>query len=263
MHTVRLECWRDSSNLTSNSHFNTGTMSFYAWHRKFLVEFENILRSMDPKFKCVTVPYWDWAQEYKVCAAINGGSENGAAEDDSLVRGHEDLSSCNSYMDVSHILKDFGGPGDESVIKGSECCTSTSECDCSEEWCDESKIEAGMFRSFCDAKTSHWRDPTRRWGNKPDGCSRNFGADDQCIIETAPLGKPTGQGCVTQGPFKDWVDFEGRKCLVRGNDWDPTGRGAMTGMSILCFSDIQSLNHLIKIRYPGHCSNPSSSHKFR
>ena len=53
---------------------------------------------------------------------------------------------------------------------------------------------------------------------------------------------------MTQGPFKDWVDFEGRKCLVRGNDWDPTGRGAMTGMSILCFSDIQSLNHSIKIQ---------------
>ena len=214
-------------------------MSFYAWHRKFLLEFENMLRSLDPKFECITIPYWDWAQEYKVCAAMNGGSSEGSAEDDSLVRGHGS-DSCNSYMDVSHILKDFGGPGVENEIKDSECCSSSGDCNCNTEWCDETQIQPGMFNSFCDAATSHWRDPTRRWGDKPEGCSRNFGAEDQCHIETVNMRTPTGQGCVTSGPFKDWVDFEGRRCLVRGNNWDPRGRGAMTGTLAIARIRLQS-----------------------
>ena len=37
---------------------------FETWHRKFLLEFETMLRSLDSKFKCVKIPhsaYWDWA----------------------------------------------------------------------------------------------------------------------------------------------------------------------------------------------------------
>jgi len=215
-------------------------MAFYAWHRKFLLEFENMLRSLDPKFKCVTIPYWDWAQEYKVCAAINkGGDYDGQAEDDSLVAGHADLESCDSYMDVSHILKDFGGPG-ENNFKASECCSSTSSCDCTKNWCDETTVQTGMFGSFCDPGVSHWRDPTRRWGNTPSGCVREFGHENQCVIETVNLRKPTGQGCVTSGPFKDWIDFEGRRCLVRGNSWSPRGRGAMTGTLAIARIRLQS-----------------------
>ena len=40
---------------------------FYPWHRKFLLEFENMLRSLKEEYKCVTIPFWDWAQESKVC----------------------------------------------------------------------------------------------------------------------------------------------------------------------------------------------------
>ena len=214
----------------TNDKFAHTTMSFYAWHRKFLVEFENMLRSLDERFKCITIPYWDWAQEYKVCASINNQNEKGATNDDALVRGHGSMTSCDSYMDVSHILKDFGGPGSENSIEADQCCSSHSDCDCNQDWCDESAVKTGMFGSFCEADVSNWRDPKRRWGSTPSGCVKSFGHANQCTVETVNLKKPSGQGCVTSGPFKDWKDFEGRDCLVRGNRWDPRGAGAMTGI---------------------------------
>jgi hypothetical protein len=37
-----------------------GTALFFAWHRRFLKDFENKLRAIDPT---VSLPYWDWAQD--------------------------------------------------------------------------------------------------------------------------------------------------------------------------------------------------------
>lgn len=36
---------------------------------KYLLEYEDALRALGPKYKCVTVPYWDWAQDTLVCEA--------------------------------------------------------------------------------------------------------------------------------------------------------------------------------------------------
>ncbi|KAF0712876.1 hypothetical protein As57867_004608, partial [Aphanomyces stellatus] len=40
------------------------TCVFLFWHRKFLLAFENMLRSLGDRYKCVTLPYWDYVQDY-------------------------------------------------------------------------------------------------------------------------------------------------------------------------------------------------------
>ncbi|EEY67319.1 uncharacterized protein PITG_04324 [Phytophthora infestans T30-4] len=36
-----------------------GNCMFIYWHRIMLLGYENMLRSLDPKFQCLTLPYWD------------------------------------------------------------------------------------------------------------------------------------------------------------------------------------------------------------
>ena len=37
--------------------------AFLLWHRKFLLGFENMLRSLGPQYACVTIPYYDYVQD--------------------------------------------------------------------------------------------------------------------------------------------------------------------------------------------------------
>ncbi|KAF0707543.1 hypothetical protein As57867_006575, partial [Aphanomyces stellatus] len=65
-----------------------GTCVFILWHRKFLVGFENMLRSMDPVAnKCLTLPYFNYVQQN--LDYINGKCTN--------------MESCAAQM------RDFGG----------------------------------------------------------------------------------------------------------------------------------------------------------
>lgn len=41
-----------------------GVCTFGMWHRVFLLGFENMLRSLDERFACITVPYWDHVSNY-------------------------------------------------------------------------------------------------------------------------------------------------------------------------------------------------------
>lgn len=43
------------------------TCAFLLWHKKYLLAFENMLRTMGDgeKFKCVTIPYWNTMDEFK------------------------------------------------------------------------------------------------------------------------------------------------------------------------------------------------------
>lgn len=41
------------------------TCGFVLWHRRFVLAFENMLRSQGPAFACVTVPYWDTMTQHK------------------------------------------------------------------------------------------------------------------------------------------------------------------------------------------------------
>ncbi|RLN52079.1 hypothetical protein BBJ28_00003845 [Nothophytophthora sp. Chile5] len=34
------------------------------WHRRFLLAYENMLRSLEPRFECITIPYWDVFTDY-------------------------------------------------------------------------------------------------------------------------------------------------------------------------------------------------------
>ncbi|KAF1790519.1 putative domain, di-copper centre [Phytophthora cactorum] len=36
-----------------------GNCMFIYWHRILLLGYENMLRSLDPKYQCLTLPYWD------------------------------------------------------------------------------------------------------------------------------------------------------------------------------------------------------------
>ena len=40
------------------------TCGFILWHRRYLLAYENMLRSSDPKFRCVTLPYWNIMDNY-------------------------------------------------------------------------------------------------------------------------------------------------------------------------------------------------------
>eukprot|EP01061_Rhynchopus_euleeides_P005902 TRINITY_DN14_c0_g2_i1.p1 TRINITY_DN14_c0_g2~~TRINITY_DN14_c0_g2_i1.p1 ORF type:complete len:802 (+),score=268.43 TRINITY_DN14_c0_g2_i1:102-2507(+) len=42
--------------------FAHSTSAFLPWHRQYVLQYENMLRSL-PGFECVTVPYWDWERD--------------------------------------------------------------------------------------------------------------------------------------------------------------------------------------------------------
>ncbi|KAG6623756.1 RxLR-like protein [Phytophthora cinnamomi] len=52
-----------------------GNCMFIYWHRMMLLGYENMLRSLDPKYSCVTLPYWDHLsnsarQTVKSCSSL-------------------------------------------------------------------------------------------------------------------------------------------------------------------------------------------------
>ena len=154
-----------------NEYYAHSLASFFAWHRKYLLEFENMLRSLGEEFKCVTIPFWDWAQEARVCGKIRSGTESSSDE-----VHNSDGETCESFASVSHIVQDFGGGGEMGTITESDC-----------------------------------RDEFRR----TSGC------------------RPSSVGCITQGPFKDWKDHFGRKCVVRHTEDQFQQEGMMAGTAAI------------------------------
>ncbi|DAZ94253.1 TPA: hypothetical protein N0F65_004965 [Lagenidium giganteum] len=89
---------------TLHSH---NTCAFVLWHRRFLVAYEKMLRSLDDKFACVTLPYWNYF-------------EDSAKE---LAK----KTPCNNLEACSSFLRDFGGGsttsdavGERQVVAGIE-----------------------------------------------------------------------------------------------------------------------------------------------
>jgi len=110
-----------------NERYAHNLASFFAWHRKYLLEFENMLRSLGTEFQCVTIPFWDWAQEARVCGKIRGNKETKSDE----VHGSNE-NTCESFASVSHIMKDFGGGGEPGTITRADCSDEfqrTANCD--------------------------------------------------------------------------------------------------------------------------------------
>ena len=139
---------------TANKAYAHQTAGFLPWHRKYLLEFETAIRTLKgDEFKCVTIPYWDWASETYSCGAKN----------------LDKTLDCSTYHGASQLLSDFGGPGDET--KSGSKCSGT-------------------------------------------GCHGSSGSG--------------AVGCMTNGPFKGWVDHEGR-CLSRGVNWNVAAQKAFAG----------------------------------
>lgn len=73
-----------------NKAYAHGTSGFLPWHRKFLLEYENALRaSLGEESQCITIPYWDWAEQMKEC----------------------DGDTCSTWLEGNPIIADFGGGG--------------------------------------------------------------------------------------------------------------------------------------------------------
>jgi hypothetical protein len=65
------------------------TCFFYVWHRIFLLAYENMLRSLEPRFACLTVPFWDIYRDYSKQVST--------------------ANVCRSYATCAKIINDLGG----------------------------------------------------------------------------------------------------------------------------------------------------------
>ena len=63
------------------------TCSFALWHRRYLLAFENMLRTLDEKYACLTVPYWNVMEHFR----------------------DQERLLCSSYGSCSRIVGDLGG----------------------------------------------------------------------------------------------------------------------------------------------------------
>ncbi|KAG7385517.1 hypothetical protein PHYBOEH_008999 [Phytophthora boehmeriae] len=63
------------------------TCGMMYWHRRYLLAYEDMLRSLDTKFACITIPYWDYFADYA-----------------KLMTG-----TCTTFEGCSTFLQEFGG----------------------------------------------------------------------------------------------------------------------------------------------------------
>ncbi|KAI9913250.1 hypothetical protein PsorP6_006583 [Peronosclerospora sorghi] len=93
-HYLFTQLYMDKSSLVQV----VGTCGAPAWYRKYLLGYENMLRSLDPTFRDVTLPYWDLFED-----SANRISTS---------------TSCNGIEGCSPILKDFGGCQGPAIVSG-------------------------------------------------------------------------------------------------------------------------------------------------
>jgi tyrosinase len=94
--------------------------TFFPWHRRFLLEFEQALRSLDPR---VTVPYWDWTTDNTPAAALwrddfLGGT--GRRQDQQVMTGPFAHSAGNwsitgNVTDGAFLTRNLGRPGRDPI----------------------------------------------------------------------------------------------------------------------------------------------------
>lgn len=75
------------------------TCGFFLWHRRFTLAYENMLRSLEPRFRCLTIPFWDIFDDYK--------RQVSPAEKDKW---------CRSYGTCASIVNDLGGLVDSDAF---------------------------------------------------------------------------------------------------------------------------------------------------
>jgi hypothetical protein len=65
------------------------TCGFYMWHRVFVLAYENMLRSLEPRFACLALPFWDIYRDYQ--------------------KQESSTNSCESYATCAGMINDLGG----------------------------------------------------------------------------------------------------------------------------------------------------------
>ena len=66
------------------AHFTCG---FTLWHRRYLMGYENMLRSLGDQYACITIPFWDIMKDFSKRSS----------------------GTCSNLLDCSPILTDIGG----------------------------------------------------------------------------------------------------------------------------------------------------------
>ncbi|TYZ64796.1 hypothetical protein PybrP1_011834 [[Pythium] brassicae (nom. inval.)] len=91
--------------------------AFFTWHRRMLLAYEGYLRDLDPKFACVTIPYYDAHTAYVQAAN----------------------KKCKSMYDCSDIFRDMGGEpsGEADMSLNGEPVSGF-------------KVKSAVFASNCD-----------------------------------------------------------------------------------------------------------------
>lgn len=93
------------------------TCGFVLWHRRYILAYENMLRSMGSAFRCVTVPYWDVMTHLK-----------------HLVDGQ-----CRNAQDCSAIVTGIGGQPGSSGTRTFNGRRVTNRC-----------YSSSPYASYCD-----------------------------------------------------------------------------------------------------------------
>ena len=82
------------------------TCGFVLWHRRYVLVYENMLRSLRPEFACITVPYWDIMKDLSKRAS----------------------GMCSNFLECSNIVTDLGGSQGASDTRTYSSQTSTGNC---------------------------------------------------------------------------------------------------------------------------------------
>ncbi|KAG6623757.1 RxLR-like protein [Phytophthora cinnamomi] len=97
-----------------------GNCMFIYWHRMMLLGYENMLRSLDPKYRCVTLPYWDHlsnsaqsitgsCKNFADCAPVIGETGGNAGVSKSLVVYNVTITLVNNTCVNREPLSHFCG----------------------------------------------------------------------------------------------------------------------------------------------------------
>jgi len=210
----------------TNKAYAHGSSGFLPWHRKYLLEYENAIRAADPggKYKDVTVPYWDWAEDTELCSA-NGGcktyDEKGAIFDPITGMGGPGSFACSSYphggsIDCNKLPTDASGAA--IAAYNNECLNGKPY----------KNPNSGATMSLLGCGN------TVTWGSIGAGaftCTEKEESEEGCKPIPA-----NAVGCVRDGPFAGWMSPEypdnkddTNTCLSRGLNWHIESQGYLTG----------------------------------
>lgn len=82
------------------------TCGFLYWHRRFIYAYESMLRSLEPRFACITIPYWDYYADFAKRLA----------------------GQCTFFEQCSTFLTDMGGSSGPTLNVTINGITSSGNC---------------------------------------------------------------------------------------------------------------------------------------